>query len=295
MLNKARKLHAYRFKPKPRFHGVSPVQYGLELEVDKFPSNDHNRLGLTMLYREEKGESSCYVKTDGSLDTGFEIVFHPRDLLSWFNYKKKLEGISQAVVKAEGRSYDTGTCGIHVHRGRQDISSYHIVKMLYMLTKFDKLTRTVARRDPNSYCRAATGMLKGDRSPNSRGIFDWYKEIKQSGRYHHGERYVQLNFQNEKTIELRIFRGNLNVDSVLSCILFFDRLVEFTRKQSIKSMSLLSQKEMIQLFDDFCKKMTERSTLGKRKNNQFAIVGKAVTEAISARLELARNRLSELN
>lgn len=286
--NPVRRIHRYNLKPKPKFHGKDTKrQYGLELEVDAFPTNDHNRFGLGLLYKAEKGETSFYIKSDGSLNNGYELVFHPRELSSWCSYEKKLQLLTEAIGTADGRSFNTGTCGIHVHRGVEDISGYHIVKMSYLLAKFRKLTRSIALRDPNHYAQEVRIFHSdSERSVDPRSVYNLFQQTKMSprDRRYNVERYLQLNFQNENTIELRIFRGNLNVTTILSCIMFFDRLVEFTRKQTIKAMEQINEPDMISLFDGFCKTMTTRSTLGKRKNNAFAIVSSQVTDRIGERL-----------
>lgn len=287
----SRRIHPYNFKPKPRFHGKEKVQYGLELEVDGFPSRDHARFGTGLLYQAEKGETSFYIKSDGSLNNGYELVFHPRDLMSWWNYEPKLTKLTESIQTSEGKSFNTSTCGVHVHRGNNDISGYHIIKMNYLLSKFRKLTRTIALRGPNHYS-CEVGIIDEnteDRKVDCYRIKSLYNLTKRDAHYrrYNVDRYYQLNFQNENTIELRIFKGNLNVTTILSYVMFFDRLVEFTRKQTIRSMEQITENDMISLFNGFCKTMTTRSTLGKRKNNNFTKVSAKVTERISSRLDHA--------
>ena len=289
-----RRVHRYNLKPKPRFHGKATIQYGLELEVDGFPSDEHKHLGLGLLYKAEKGESSFYIKTDGSLNNGYELVFHPRELGSWYNYHKKLSALTSAIQSAGGKSFSTSTCGIHVHRGITDISSYHIVKMSYLLGKFRRFTRAAAMRGSCHYSHEVN-LLNLEHKADPHKIIELFKMSKMSAshRRHSVDRYLQLNFQNENTIELRIFKGNLNVEAILGCVMFFDRLVEFTRKQTIKSMENMNEKEIIGLFSMFCKTMTTRSTLGKRKNNEFARVSDAVTGRLERRLAQALETLND--
>jgi hypothetical protein len=276
-------------------HGRAPFQYGIELEVDGFSSRDAQAIATRLLYDVEKGETSFFLKRDGSLSEGygFEIVFHPRELSSWYSYEKNLAGITKAVEKAGGKSYNTSTCGLHVHRGRDDISSYHIVKMSYLLAKFNKMTRAAALRPPNHYCKEAS-VLDGSttRKANPGHLKRLHYEVKQEPRWRqmHCDRYTQLNHINKNTIELRIFKGNLNTTTILSSIMFFDRLVEFTRNQTIKAMENMSQEDMINLFNGFCKTLTTKATLGKRSNNAFTKVSQAVTSKLTERLSRPINR-----
>lgn len=106
----------------------------------------------------------------------------------------------------------------------------------------------------------------------------------------HCDRYTQLNHINKNTIELRIFKGNLNTTTILSSIMFFDRLVEFTRNQTIKAMDNMTQEDMINLFNGFCKTLTTKATLGKRSNNAFTKVSQAVTSKLTERLSRPINR-----
>jgi len=282
-------IRNYHCKPAPKFHGKHPHQYGLELEVDGFKGQQFQKLATRLLYQVEKGETSFMLKVDGSLREGhgFEIVFHPRELASWYSYKN-IEDITKAVELAGGKSYNTETCGIHVHRGRKDITAYHVVKMTYLLARYRKLTRAVAMRPPVHYAKEPK-ILKSNGELDPAKLLQIAYEVRQphEWRKYHCDRYVQLNHINEHTLELRIFRGNLNPQSVLSCILFFDRLVEFTRNQTIKSMEKMSEVDLMKLFNGFCQTMTTKATLGKRSNNAFCRVSKAVTDRLADRINRA--------
>ena len=68
-------IHEYGYKPKPIFYGDSNRYFGVELEIDGAGKDDEYAEKLLDIANMQ-GEH-IYVKTDGSLDDGMEIVTHP--------------------------------------------------------------------------------------------------------------------------------------------------------------------------------------------------------------------------
>jgi Putative amidoligase enzyme len=156
----------------------------------------------------------CALEQDGSLDYGFEMVsgYTGLDI-----HRKQLEFFKD---RFEGmRSHDTSTCGLHIHICKSDMSIYHAMKMVLFIndTGNSRLVRTLARRDASSYAKFKD--KKGDKS--------WYKDASRARankadklRCLNADRYEALNFQNEKTIEFRLFRGTLKYETIMACLEF---------------------------------------------------------------------------
>ena len=66
----------YYYKPVPLFYGKGPRYFGVELEIDNGGESDSNARAILERANVE-GKEYAYVKHDGSLDDGFEIVTHP--------------------------------------------------------------------------------------------------------------------------------------------------------------------------------------------------------------------------
>ena len=71
-------IHEYSYTPDLVFHGKGLRHFGVELEIDDggtVNSNAQNLLDIANANAE-----NLYIKTDGSLDEGLELVTHPMTL-----------------------------------------------------------------------------------------------------------------------------------------------------------------------------------------------------------------------
>lgn len=65
-------IHPYHYKPDPVFFGEGSRFFGVELEVDEGGEEDDAAEELLLITGDQ-----MYIKHDGSLDEGFEMVTHP--------------------------------------------------------------------------------------------------------------------------------------------------------------------------------------------------------------------------
>ena len=71
-------IHEYSYMPELVFHGKGLRRFGVELEIDEGgESTVHARRFLDIANRHVE---NLYIKTDGSLDDGLELVTHPMTL-----------------------------------------------------------------------------------------------------------------------------------------------------------------------------------------------------------------------
>lgn len=89
---KSQYIHEYGYKPEPVFYGDSNRYFGVELEIDGAGKDDDYAEELLNIGN-ESGEH-IYIKSDGSLNDGMEIVSHPMTLdyhknFCWENIMKK--------------------------------------------------------------------------------------------------------------------------------------------------------------------------------------------------------------
>jgi hypothetical protein len=195
----------------------SQIFLGLELEIEvneDYSRSDKAEMILSNIgtYIDDKNNryTYCLAEDDGSLNYGFELVtgytgldVHEKQLAY---FKKPIRGL---------RSHDTSTCGLHIHIDKRHVTLNHATKMILFMNDSgnQKLIKTIARRSSNRFCKVL----------NKKADYSWLKSAKRS---HdplcnlNEDRYECLNFQNDKTIEFRLFKGTLKFESIMACLEF---------------------------------------------------------------------------
>lgn len=230
-------IHSYSYRPSPYFFGTGQYHLGFELEVE---ARSNSRYEGAELVQNALGAHS-YMKDDGSLSDGFEVVTHPHTLEKYqteFNW----EFVSR--LKSEGyRSWNTDTCGLHVHVsrtafgtgetpwGRVDRDAIilkrqaHELRFMKLIYDNQRQVERIAGRSNNNY---ATFQDKGK-------LVSKLKFGNQSSG-----RYSAINTENDATLEVRVFKGSLRKERVLSALEFVAASVEYTRdlKVTAKNQAL---------------------------------------------------------
>ena len=212
-------VHSYSYKPRPLFFGDTKYYFGVELEIETARTGDY-QWGAEMcaVAMEERG----YLKQDSSLSNGFEIVSHPhslqeiQDKFPWHMLEKLRRG--------GFRSWDTRTCGLHVHVSRTAFSAATSNQRETHQIKFMKLIYDNQRQVQRLAGRQSTYASFDDKGR----IIPKVK----FGNQHNG-RYSAVNIENDATLEVRVFRGSLRKERVLSAVEFVHAAVEYTRNLKI--------------------------------------------------------------
>lgn len=183
------------------------------------------------------------IKQDGSLDSGFEIVFQPATTnyhLNKIDYARAFK-----LLKRLGyRSHDYRTCGLHVHINRdffgssRDAQLYNGAKMVYLLEKYweefvrfsrrttDTLNRWAARRNAKAnFDSADNGEKNADKLTKS------FRE-----NYTLGNKYIAFNTNHSATFELRIFRGTLKLETYLATLQLVDNFARMVKDLDINTL-----------------------------------------------------------
>ena len=71
-------INDYSYKPDPIFYGGGPLYMGVELEIDEGGESDSNARKILEVANAQ--EELVYIKHDGSLSDGMEVVSHPMTL-----------------------------------------------------------------------------------------------------------------------------------------------------------------------------------------------------------------------
>jgi len=204
----------------------TPVYMGLELEMEMSDGDASRRERAEHLLQSVKeykddatGKHYTYalLEQDGSLNHGFEMVtgytgldVHAKQL-SFF--KKPFEGM---------KSHDTKTCGLHVHICKKGMSMFHAAKLILFMhdSRNQRLFKAIARRDSSRYSQVK----------NKTSDYSWVKHAKSDGmRRLNEDRYESVNFQPERTVEFRLFKGTLRYETIMACLEFTYASWFFTR------------------------------------------------------------------
>jgi hypothetical protein len=204
-----------------KFHKLSNENenapfFGIELEVERKNSNGLKHKYMAGLIDHEH----WYFKTDGSLTDGFEIVTHPMT----FNYiqqsTKEFTNSLKLLVENGYNSYDANTCGMHIHISKNNFTTWHLYRFLKFFVENKDFIVSISQRKMEKLKKWANIEDDSDSSLI-------YKAKKKDGN---SERYVAINLKNSQTIEIRIFRGTLNINSFMKNIEFAHALFMYTKE-----------------------------------------------------------------
>jgi len=220
-------INSYSYRPSMKFCSLSNENsnapfFGIELEVERKNSKGLKHKYMAGMIQHEH----WYFKTDGSLTDGFEIVTHPMT----FNYiqqnEKTFTDSLRLLVENGYNSYDANTCGMHIHISKNNFTTWHLYRFLKFFVENKEFIVSISQRKMEKLRKWANIEEDSDSSLI-------YKAKKKDGN---NERYVAINLQNKATLEIRIFRGTLNINSFMKNIEFAHALFMYTKEN--KDISL---------------------------------------------------------
>ena len=227
----------YGYKPRPTFFKVSEndnVYLGIELEVERGANSETNHTKMALLIQ----QYFLYFKTDGSLDNGFEIVTHPMTISYIKKHKNVWADILNLLRSNKYRSYDTRTCGMHIHISKNAFTTWHLYRfMKFFVDNSDFVTKISQRKIENldRWAALTDSPSEGTKEYTQESLM--YKAKKKRGN---SKRYLAVNLQNDNSVEIRIFRGTLNDSSFFKNIEFVQALYDYTKSIPDVDMSLKS-------------------------------------------------------
>jgi hypothetical protein len=196
-------IHGHSFRPKTKPLGHGPHFFGVELEVECPPDSEVEDIAARIA---KLMDGFVYIKRDGSLRYGMEIVTCPASLDEHRNrwplfFEKMPRGL---------KSFRTTTCGLHVHCSRAPLTHLTIGKMLAFMNQPENRTfiECMAQRTSEQYAKFT-----------DKGVKD--------ARLDDPDRYQAINTVNRDTVEFRLFKGTLRPQSFFKDIEFCDALIHF--------------------------------------------------------------------
>lgn len=216
-------IHDYSFKPDPIFYKCSDEEniryYGVELEIDNAGKDDENAQELDSIANRK--ECVLYIKTDGSLDEGMELVSHPCSL-RYHREEFPWQDVMRRAVRLGYRSHDTRTCGLHVHIGRNALGETYeqqedvISRIMFFFESHWNELFKFSRRSEETVERWAA----------RHGYDDRPKEILEKAKKSSKGRYACVNITNYSTVEIRLFRGTLKLNTFMATLELVDAICE---------------------------------------------------------------------
>jgi hypothetical protein len=230
------KVHQYSYKPNPVFHGQEPngLFMGFELEMSLGRVENaifHNATAGVLPLENDK---VCYLKSDASIgDMGFELVTHPHTLGAYEQATDLWAYIESLRSNFGARSWDTDTCGLHVHVSRAAFKSgAHTHRFLTLIYKNPKEMMKLAGRKNSRYAQFSDVY-----KPDEWGVPQFTLRDKIHGRGF-TERYSAVNTQNDYTLELRFFRGTMAKSGILAALELTHAATEYTRNMTVSDVKL---------------------------------------------------------
>ena len=189
---------------------------GVELEIDRYERDNASERKLVSELHNLFGER-CVYERDGSLNYGFEVISLPHTQQEF--YKVDWARALQLCKDYGYLSHTIGTCGLHIHLSRElfGVDKKQQNKSIANLIYFYENNKD----DILKISRRVGGQKRWGKFYNVNTLEECKKVVEQfncSGW--HEDRYYAINLTNRHTVEIRINRGTLNLNTFLATIDF---------------------------------------------------------------------------
>lgn len=230
----------HRDQPDLKFYGDNHDNtvpfFGVELEVAYGGAKDSTVAEILPLINTDE-EIFMYCSSDSSIEDGFENITQPATLEYHLGLYDNYNAVFKKLREMDYLSHDTTCCGLHVHFNRdffEDNEEEYIAKMLYIFEKFWDEVFIFSRR-----VKAKMG-YSGRIDMN---IQTFIRESNKSRDHHY--HYYAINLANINTIEFRIFRGTLNIETFFASLELVSNFVNFARYKSTNELHSMKFEDML--------------------------------------------------
>lgn len=236
-------IEEYSYKPEPLFRGDGKRFLGVELEVDCGGKDGDN--AYRIMSKANGQLENIYIKSDGSLDDGFEIVSHPMTL-DYHKNEMDWQAVTKEALSLGYRSHETSTCGLHVHVNRnafgenQSEQEEVISRILFFVEKHWAELFQFSRRSTYNMNRWSARY----------GFEKTGEEILKKAKSGCNGRYVAVNLNNYHTIEFRLFRGTLKYNTFIATLQMVDIICDVALSMSEREIDDMSWSEFVSTIPD---------------------------------------------
>lgn len=272
-------VNNYSYKPYPEFHSVveesdnSALYMGVELEIDSDDADTDAIECAEDLHDIDYNTDFYYLKHDGSLNRpGIEIVTHPCTLA--YHMARFPWEVIVGTARSNGySSHDVGTCGLHVHVNRDalgndsDAQDLTIAKIVIMMDKLWDYLVKFSRRDYSQLGWAKKMNASINETDTEKEAVEKAKTVAEGGR---NKRYHALNLQNMNTIEFRLFRGTLKLNTIMATLQFVDGMCRYAMAHTVKECLATSWMDLANSIDyaEFQQYLRERDLTSNEQPEQ---------------------------
>ena len=216
--------------------GYTGYKIGVELEVVT-PDRDAFDSAISK-------KSNWFTReSDGSIGSlGIEYITVPlipddaRNPQTW-------NGLIDFLKSIGAKSWNTGTCGLHVHIGREMLGDTEYERQMTLgktllfyqgvLNGSSQARKVFGRefcyRQPNEKTKAfETADYLGWSTLNSKQVFDVIS--KKGIEERNSNRYFAINTTNAQTIEFRKGKGSINVSRIIAIITYCESIINFCKQ-----------------------------------------------------------------
>lgn len=217
--NSKKLIHDHSYKPIFSFQKMvwENTRYlGIELEIE-IPENysrskiaDRIKVWLSQQPKTKSGKKInklVYMKNDGSLNNGIEIVFHPFTLKA-FHENFKLQPFLKFLQ--DNNAQISRNCGMHVHVSKEKLTTNQLLRGKWFFHKCEQFLKKFSDRSKFDYCRFDSVVRDNP-----------YEQ--EYGHYS----VLNLGVENSKTLEVRIFNATLDYKKFLANLQFSDVFVDY--------------------------------------------------------------------
>lgn len=254
-------VNNYSYKPCPKFHSVveesdnSALYMGVELEIDSDDADTDAIECAEDLHDIDYNTDFYYLKHDGSLNKpGIEIVTHPCTLA--YHMARFPWEVIVGTARSNGySSHDIGTCGLHVHVNRDalgddsDAQDLTIAKIVIMMDKLWDYLVKFSRRNYDQLHWARKMDASINEMDTEEEAVEKTKAAASAGMTTRDERYHALNLQNMNTIEFRLFRGTLKLNTIMATLQFVDGMCRYAMAHTVKECLATSWMDLANSID----------------------------------------------
>ena len=238
-------INNYSYKPKFVNHRIGNEKSKLLLGMENEIEYDRNLIGKNLVNNYEitlKNSDPYYVnyetfisyiidkaipnflylKHDGSLDWGVEIVSHPATIEFWREQKDNLKTLFDLLSEHNCSGEKAKTAGMHVHIARAKMNLAHKNSFCAFIHGNSEFVKKIARRGSNRYSKYIDINDEERKAPES-----------VERKFFHHDRYEAVNWNSKSTVEVRVFQSTLNINHFLANLEFCQAAYDFTAVNSV--------------------------------------------------------------
>jgi len=246
---------AYGFIRDQAIENGDKLGMGIELEI-VHPQGDTptTRQAVLQAVRDSGFTmADCHVERDSTVT--FEIIFNAFTIEKWREIKPKLKELCRLLTAAGFQSEQGGRCGLHTHISRKYLKENGDALIYRLHMNNAEFFKKLSRRNEYRWCEFRISDLNNLLSD------------KETGNDHQ----VAINNGNPHTVELRYWRGTLNVTRIMQQLEFIQQLVDAVNaRDSFETLFVCDSQVLASWFTGAAREYIHHRNAANVTRNNFA-------------------------